>query len=164
MQQQMVLMVDLEKCTGCRICEMACSFHHYKIFNPTKSMIRIVKLEEVGIDVPIVCGHCLTAPCAEVCPTGAIQRDAKTGAVLISEEICIGCKVCMVACPFWAIAVDLENGVLVKCDLCEGDPECIKLCPREAIIYRVPDRTIMIKKREVAEKLSLPAAKMIRGA
>lgn len=130
-----MLIFDANLCTGCRACELACSFHCEGVFQPSKSRIRIVKLDEDGIDVPVGCEHCEDAVCIAVCPVKAIKRDERIYAVLIDSSICIGCKECMVACPFGAIQFDEEKRIFYKCDICEGEPECVKWCFTKAIQY-----------------------------
>ena len=151
---QKTLFLDVERCAGCGMCEIACAWHRTNTCNPAKSAIRILKNEEFGIDVPIVCSQCEEPPCIKVCPTNAISRDIKTGTVIVNELLCIGCKACMVACPFGAISIEMERGKIIKCDLCGGDPECVKVCPKEAIMYITYDRGTMKKKRAFMEKLS----------
>ncbi len=127
-----VLIPDPDRCTGCRICEMGCSMIKVKSANPVFSRIRVVKIEEKGIDYPLACLHCKDPPCMKSCPVGAIARD-ESGAVIIKDQACIGCKLCFVACPFGAISIN--NNMPVKCDLCKGDPFCAKICPANAINY-----------------------------
>jgi Fe-S-cluster-containing hydrogenase component 2 len=130
-----ILLIYPEKCTGCRICELVCSFHHYKEFNPSKSRIRIIKDERRGLDIPITCMNCMDAPCMSVCPVDAIRRDSETGIVKIYSEDCIGCKLCIMVCPLGAISIDPSNGTAMKCDLCNGTPKCVKFCPTGALQY-----------------------------
>ena len=73
-----MILISPEKCTGCRICEMACSLHNAGQCNPAKSRIRVLKKEIEGLDVPFLCQHCEDAPCREVCPTGAIYNRYRT--------------------------------------------------------------------------------------
>lgn len=122
-------------CTGCRACELACSFYCEGIFAPSKSRIRVVKMDWHGIDVPTGCQHCEDAPCMLVCPVKAIYRDEDTSAVLVDYDACIGCKECMVACPFGAMHFDEEKRIVYKCDLCFGKPECVNWCFTKAIEY-----------------------------
>ncbi len=123
-----------EKCVGCRSCELACSFEHYKENNPARALIYVVK-EEEGIDYPVICQHCDDAPCIEVCPKDAIIRDPDTNAVKILRDECIGCRACINVCPFGAIFVDPKTGDVFKCDLCDGNPKCAEICPVDAIIF-----------------------------
>ena len=137
-----------ELCTGCRICEMACSFARSGEFGPFKSAIWIWKDEEKGIDLPVFCRHCLRPPCQKVCPVGApqdgpIRRDSQSGAVILSTSNgCIGCLECLRTCPFAAIRMDPQKEELVKCDLCGGQPQCVEWCPTGAIRFvaaNIPD-------------------------
>lgn len=146
------LIFNAELCTGCRACELACSFHCDGVFQPTKSRIRIVKIDEEGIDVPIGCEHCEDAVCMAVCPVKAIKRE--NDAVLIDNSICIGCKECMVACPFGAINYDPGKKMFYKCDLCGGDPKCVKWCFTGAIEYSENvDKYLRRRQRKYALKV-----------
>jgi carbon-monoxide dehydrogenase iron sulfur subunit len=78
--------------------------------------------------IPWTCLHCEQAWCLEVCPAGAIGRSASTGAVEIDAEACAGCKMYLLACPYGAIRFDAQARVARKCDLCGGDPQCVKFC------------------------------------
>ncbi|RLF11493.1 MAG: 4Fe-4S dicluster domain-containing protein [Thermoprotei archaeon] len=155
-----------ERCTGCRACELACSFFCDGVFSPTRSRIRVVRIDEEGIDVPIGCAHCDNAPCMLVCPSPlAMYRDKDTGAVVINVDACIGCRSCMLICPFGAINHDAEKGFCYKCDLCHGDPECVKWCFTKAIEYVEDEEIRRSKRSRVAEevaKVSLEAARFIK--
>lgn len=146
------LIFDPEKCTGCRACELACSFSCEGVFSPSKSRIRVIKVDEEGIDVPIGCDHCDKAPCMLVCPTRAIDRDRGTGAVIIDVDTCIGCRLCMIACPFGVISYDAQRGLVYKCDLCRGDPECVKWCFTGALVYTDTASTTREKRTREAMK------------
>jgi len=133
MTTQKVIMVNPLLCTGCLECELVCSISKTGRANPADSRIKITKIIEGDVCLPIMCRQCDPAPCGQICPTGAIIRDARTGAVLIVHERCIGCKMCMIACPFGAISLDSSSNNVAKCDLCDGDPQCVKFCkPRPA--------------------------------
>ena len=147
-----VLLVNPERCTGCRICEAACSLHREKTCSPTRSRIHVLRWEAEGLDIPMVCWQCEDAPCEAVCPVKAIHRDSRTGAMLIDADLCIGCRQCMAVCPFGGITMS-ETGEMVKCDLCGGDPFCVKLCPTGALEYAKPSKYILAKKRDSALKI-----------
>ena len=81
------LVVDLEKCTGCRTCEMACSFMHYGEYNPTKSAIQVSIFTENAFFVPVVCFQCKKPFCEEVCPTGALTKNEIDGAFVVLVDV-----------------------------------------------------------------------------
>ena len=135
------LQIEPEKCTGCLQCEMACSYEATGLFNPAKSRIKVFTFHEEGRFVPYTCTQCEEAWCMHACPVEAIVVNEATGAKEILEDICVGCKVCTVACPFGTGNYDYENRVVIKCDLCGGDPQCAKACPTDAITYVDADHT-----------------------
>ena len=105
--------------------------------------------------MPVVCYQCdKLAYCQQICPTRAITRDAKEGIVRINFDKCIGCRLCLMACPFGAITWDTDQGIPIKCDLCNGDPECIKSCESKAIQYVEADRSNLIRMRENFNKFA----------
>lgn len=148
-----VLVADFQKCTGCRTCEMVCSLSHVRECNPAKSAVQIVKWEADGIDVPIICQQCEEPACMGICPVHAIKRDSATGAMLIDYDTCIGCRMCMVACPFGAIAYDADRRKPIKCDLCSGDPKCVKFCEPQALSFRSPVEAEYARKRLAGKRL-----------
>lgn len=144
------LSIDPNKCTGCLLCELACSLDNEGMFNPSKSRIKVFTFEDTGRFVPYTCTQCEEAWCLEACPTHAITIDRATGAKVVSDALCVGCKVCTIACPFGTINFSQDTGKVVKCDLCEGEPECAKACPTEAITYVDADWTGLDKMRASA--------------
>lgn len=135
------LTVHPEKCSGCRICEMACSMTHLGGFSPRKALVRVEinrflrsGVETSRIDVPTICLQCDPAPCSEVCPEGAIER-VESGAWVVDQGKCTGCRLCVEACPHGMIFIDSEKGIARKCDLCLGNPVCVRYCPMEALAF-----------------------------
>lgn len=123
------LLVDKKICTGCRLCEITCSMFHEKgRINTRKARIQVMSDILEGIDNPIVCKQCTRAPCMEACPVQAIELDQRLKIPRVIPERCIGCMACVEACPFSAMFFDRETGVAIKCDLCGGDPQCVKFC------------------------------------
>ncbi len=149
------LVLNYDKCTGCRICETACSVHHGLGANPERAMIHIVKLEGEAdvVSIPVKCMHCEDAPCEAICPVGAIATNAATGARQVDKEKCIGCSACVYVCPFGAALLDRSVGNAIICDLCDGDPLCARLCPFEALQYIRSDEVSAKLKRARTEKL-----------
>ncbi|TFG11869.1 4Fe-4S dicluster domain-containing protein [Candidatus Thorarchaeota archaeon] len=129
-----ILTVDVKKCTGCRNCELACSVEHYRLFNPSRSRIKVIKNENKGIILPMVCLQCEEPLCQEACPTGAIRPNSN-GTLYVVPEICIGCGSCVTACIYGGISIDPVTKKAAKCDLCEGNPACMKACEYGAIEY-----------------------------
>ena len=121
---QKSLHINPDKCTGCLQCEMACSYENYGIFNPAKSRIKVFDFHHTGRKVPYTCTQCDEAWCLHACPVEAIKVDAATGAKIVLDDVCVGCKVCTIACPFGTINYVQDTGKVQKCDLCGGDPAC----------------------------------------
>lgn len=160
----MQLKVDPQLCTGCRMCEMECSHAHEQRFGTAVSRIRVSKLEEVGIDYPVVCQQCKNAPCVAACPEGAMER-ADVGTIVVDAARCQRCGACVEACPFGAMNLHPETGLPLSCDLCGGSPSCVAGCPTGALKCeesRAPDRersrqlavTAQTKRAAYAEKIT----------
>lgn len=125
--KQMVFRTIAELCDGCRMCELTCSLTKTGTVNPYLACIKVTRNQE-GIPAPIICRHCKRPFCQEACPIlGAMTRLA-SGVVLVHEEHCTACMACAEACPFGAIQIGPGREIL-KCDLCGGDPVCVKYCP-----------------------------------
>ena len=147
-----VLMIDYEKCTGCRQCELVCSVCHEGVSNPSRSRISVIKWEAEGLYIPMSCQQCEDAPCKAVCPVKAIHRDPALGYVKVDYDVCIGCRLCVAACPFGAMNFDAVGNKVIKCDLCDGDPTCVRFCDVNALDYVNTAQMSMIKKRDAAER------------
>ena len=146
---------EREKCTGCRVCEAICSFVKEGEFNPVKSRVKVLLTvdRQIRYSVCVSCLQCEEAYCKAVCPAGAIgQNDA--GVKIVDENKCIGCKVCEIACPVGAIAVNSEKGVAIKCDLCadQEEPQCVKYCFTEALKYLPEERVPISLARSKSKK------------
>lgn len=123
------------ECAGCRTCEMACSLAHFGACSPLLSNIRVVEWTRIGLTVPMTCLQCEDATCMKACKVGAIQRDSKTGAMVVKDDVCVGCKMCILVCPVGGPALSPETRKMHKCDLCGGDPACVKWCPTGALKF-----------------------------
>ena len=129
----MGLAIDACKCTECKRCTIACSLAKSGIVRMSDSRIRI---EPNWPEIPEirVCRFedCAGQPCIDACPVSAIG--VKDGVVLIDIEKCIGCGACEAVCLYRAIRI--QDGVALKCDLCGGDPVCVKECVTGAIQWK----------------------------
>jgi carbon-monoxide dehydrogenase iron sulfur subunit len=148
------LYIDYQKCTGCRLCELVCAVKHDGFSNPVRSRIRVIKWEAEGLYVPMSCQQCEDAPCMNVCPVKAISRDEDLGLVMIDYDVCIGCRSCVVVCPFGAMSFNPIDRKVFKCDLCDGDPQCVRFCEEKAVDFVEVDEVSILKKRDAAQKLS----------
>jgi class I fructose-bisphosphate aldolase len=121
-----------EKCIGCRLCEIICSSSHGSSFSMAKARLHVKEAQgKYMISTCTLCGLC-----AKVCPTGAIKVNVELGILELEEEKCIGCGKCVEACPTEVLKLDERSKPLI-CDRCQGDPQCAKWCPVEAIITEV---------------------------
>ncbi|HUX03110.1 MAG: 4Fe-4S dicluster domain-containing protein [Phycisphaerae bacterium] len=143
-----MIVCRIERCLGCRSCELACAVEHSASKNllgalgeETAPQRRVRVEASGGRACAIQCQHCEDAPCIAVCPSGAINQRDEGGPVLIDAERCIGCKFCVVACPFGAIEMSRDGRAVVKCDLCierteAGQaPACVSACPTKALVF-----------------------------
>ena len=155
-----VLVTDYEKCTGCRICELVCSVKHEGVSNPSRSRIKVIKWESEGRYVPMSCQQCESAPCMLICPVKAISRDESLNRVKVDYDVCIGCRMCVAICPFGAMGFDVLAKKVMKCDLCDGDPQCARFCDVHAVSYLEANEQSVKKKKAVADKFSSIAQKV----
>jgi Fe-S-cluster-containing hydrogenase component 2 len=107
-----------------------------------------------GFELPMLCQQCEDAPCMAVCPKDALARDPVLGRVTLDYDLCIGCKLCVVACPFGGMGIDTVTRRVIKCDLCDGDPTCVRFCDPGALQYVPASSVSLMKKRDAGLKLS----------
>jgi len=163
-----VLMINIERCLACKSCEIACALAHSKsglleeALTESPRPQRRVTVEAVGeFGVPMQCRHCEDAPCIAVCPTAAIHRHQADGPVVIEQERCIGCKFCLMVCPFGVIDVSSDGKVMVKCDLCiertrvGQEPACVEACPTHALKLVDQMRLADARRQVAAQELAL---------
>ncbi len=147
------VIIDAQKCSGCRTCESYCALKHEGSCNPARARIHVVKWERDAIFVPIQCRRCEKPACEMVCPKHATHRNFATGAMEVDQERCIGCLSCAFACPFGATFADPVTGAVLKCDLCDGDPTCVKVCPCGALTYEDVSKEAYLKLVACADKI-----------
>jgi len=138
------IVVDANLCTGCETCESVCSFCHDGEFNPINTRIHRIRIEPI-LNVALACQKCDEAPCIRSCPEHALDKDDE-GSIVVDEDKCNGCGFCVRACDFGVMSLHLDTMKALTCDLCEGmkedfidpevgkkEPQCIAVCPKEAI-------------------------------
>ena len=131
-----IIHVHADACTGCKMCEMVCSLVHDKNgINPKNSRISIMEDADKGIYIPVVCQLCSDTPCIEACTGSALTRDEKTGAIIVDEDSCNACGLCIEACAYDAIFLHTEKNIACICDLCNGKPKCVEYCLQIALVF-----------------------------
>lgn len=134
-QPRMRLVHNPDICTACGICELTCSLAKDGVYSRELARLWLHRNYYRGqwdgtgrfrIDL---CLQCPWPACLYACPVEAISLDEETQARVIDEGACTGCRRCQEACPHGVIVYDAEKGVCGKCDLCGGDPECVRACP-----------------------------------
>lgn len=144
--QQYAFEVDLDACSGCKACVVACgslnglpdgaSFRRTGTLVGTRDELPVVRT------VTSACHHCAEPGCLTGCPADAYEKDPVTGVVRHLDDQCIGCQYCTLTCPYEVPAFDADRGIVRKCDLCHerlavGEaPACVQACPTEAIAIR----------------------------
>jgi Fe-S-cluster-containing hydrogenase component 2 len=113
------------------------------------ALIKVVKIEEMGIDFPVYCLQCKERHCAD-CPQSAITF-GPLGEVVVDPGLCTGCGTCEELCPIGAIEVHDELPHV--CDLCQGDPRCVKACTMGALIF-APDEKEAVSLKDLDKGLS----------
>lgn len=130
-----VVYVELDRCIACFSCQQACQFQQATQSNGSRANIFVhVDMEQRKIYTG-TCLQCETAACLEACPVDGIKRDPETGAVVIDKEICLGCSICVDACPYGYLQLDESIQAATKCDLCGGEPKCVQVCMAKALHF-----------------------------
>jgi len=157
------MVIDIKRCIGCYACQMVCKAEHN---TPPSVFWGRVLIKEEGrypsvrtTFLPVLCYHCQEPPCRDVCPTGATTKQGD-GLVLVDYDLCVGCRACMMACPYqnryyWdkspdtyfteggspyelTVPREFQKAVVQKCDFCRErlerglEPACVVTCPAEA--------------------------------
>lgn len=139
------IFVKLDKCVGCRQCEISCAVYHsrakelYAAVRETPKPKQRVRLATEGQAIYSVrCFHCEDARCVAACIGGAMRRDEETGRVYNIPERCIGCWMCVMVCPYGVIRRDEGIRKALKCDRCPDEevPACVRDCPTKALDIR----------------------------
>ncbi len=159
--QQYSFEVDLDACSGCKACVVAC--HTLNGLEEDESWRRVGAITIGGPEpeirhVTTACHHCEDPGCLNGCPVMAYEKDPLTGIVRHLDDQCIGCKYCTMTCPYEVPQYSSRLGIVRKCDMCQqrlsvGEaPACVQACPNEAIAIRLVD--IQSKEFPAGERLA----------
>ena len=161
-----IIVVKVDKCLGCKSCEIACAVER----SESKVLAEAIHehpAPEIGIGVekgnefatPLQCRQCEDAPCMAVCPTHALHRADTQSPVVIDGDLCVGCQLCVLACPFGVIRMDEDTHAIVKCDQCaqrlgRGEvPACVESCLTGALEFK--NMKELLKEKRDAYLLSI---------
>lgn len=122
-------------CSGCRACTVACAIAHTGEADPSRGAIQILRNAVEGYEFQAVCRQCEDPECVAACMAAALSVDPGDGGVLFDRDRCIGCWMCLMACPHHAIVRDEPNRKAIRCDRCEGreTPACVAACATFAV-------------------------------
>jgi Fe-S-cluster-containing hydrogenase component 2 len=160
------ILVNPDRCLGCHTCELACAEAHTEAGSVIGAVLagerlqprnKVLQVDHIKLSTQ--CRQCEDAPCVKVCPTGATYRTETYTAVDL--RLCIGCRLCVMVCPFGAIRVSTvtlggrDKKAAIKCDLCidrlEG-PACVEACPTNALSLKYPKKVIQQTTQATARK------------
>ncbi len=138
------MVIDLKKCYGCHSCSVACKAQYDVPLGVWRSWVKVSekgKFPDTKRNfLPVLCNHCKKPSCVSVCPTGATyQRD--DGIVVVSDDVCVGCKYCVINCPYDKRFIHPDKQVASKCDFCVDrvvngvEPSCVNTCPPRARVF-----------------------------
>jgi len=150
-QKARVAAVDASRCTGCELCRLVCSFKKEGKFDPGRSRIAVAQ-DDGGGFAPRVCHNCGEPPCVDACPAGAIRKRKEDGRVVLLNDKCQGCNMCVMVCPFNAIA--WRGGSCHACDGCEGAEGCAEICPPGAVRFVALNAESRRKRKDLAARLT----------
>lgn len=139
------LFYKVDKCLGCKSCEIACALAHSAV----NDVLKLIKEEarslprkkiyfSQGKNFPVSCRHCEDPKCVTACMAAALQYNKGKGLVLHDESRCVGCWMCVMACPYGAIRPNIKAKIPLRCDKCKDKdgPACVASCPTKAIIWQ----------------------------
>jgi Fe-S-cluster-containing dehydrogenase component len=136
--------IDLRKCIGCHACTIACKAEHDIPVGVNRCWVKTVEQgtfpDTRRFFFPVLCNQCDEAPCAKICPTNALFK-RRDGIVDLNGDSCIGCRACMVACPYDQLFIDPNTHTAEKCNFCANRvenellPACVSVCPTECRIF-----------------------------
>ena len=157
--------IDLRKCIGCHACTIACKAEHEIPVGVNRCWVKTVEKgtfpDTRRFFFPVLCNQCDEAPCAKICPTNALFK-RRDGIVDLHGDSCIGCRACMVACPYDQLFIDPNTHTAEKCNFCANRvenqllPACVSVCPTECRIFGdLDDPSSEVAKIAMMESMSV---------
>ena len=157
--------IDLKKCIGCHACTIACKSEHDVPLGVNRCWVKTVEKgtfpETQRFFLPVLCNQCEEAPCMKICPTGALYP-RHDGIVDLNGDACIGCRACMVACPYDQLFIDPNTRTAEKCNFCANrienrlEPACVSVCPTDCRIFGdLDDATSRVSKIVQRDKFTV---------
>lgn len=165
---------DEERCIGCFGCEVHCKLEHDLPVGPRRIRIIQVGPKVVGgrlktVFVAMRCFHCERPACVSVCPTSAMQK-RDDGIVWVDEDACIGCLVCIEACPYGAPQFNPKTNKITKCDYCKDRvdkglwPSCATKCSSKALYFGDINKFLTITRERKARLIAEAVESQETGA
>ena len=173
-----MIVIDEQRCLACKTCVLECAMAHSQAGTLVEALsaetlpqprVHVEPLGDFGM--PLQCRHCEDAPCIMVCPTEAIRRFDPDGPVILDQQRCIGCKFCMMVCPFGVIDISRDGKAMIKCDLClklteagqeEPQPACVAACPTGALRFEEVTEYLRRRRRQAVERLAAGAERNVK--
>jgi len=129
-EKKPLIKFDPNKCAFCKICEQSCAEFHYGKYGTSHARITVVRRGPLAFRYNM-CTRCAKRYCIAACPKRALTY--KGGNIVVDPALCDSLGLCVKACPFHGIRINPETGKPIICDLCGGDPSCVKACPKTAL-------------------------------
>jgi len=168
-----LFVLDLDRCTGCAACVVACNNENEVAAGLSWRRIHTFNQQRLATSpvfhFTLACNHCLEPACLHNCPANAFTKDPSTGAVLIDQESCIGCRYCAWVCPYEAPRYNSDIGIMEKCTFCEHrlsedfPPACVTACPTDALRFERNDDPASVQHPGFPETGLQPAVRVVGG-
>ena len=168
-----IFILDLDRCTGCAACMVACNTENEVADGLRWRRIHTFNHQRLAtapvFHFSLACNHCLEPACLHNCPANAYSKDPSTGAVLIDQDSCIGCRYCAWVCPYDAPQYNSDVGIMEKCTFCEHRlsdnrlPACVTACPTDALRFERNDEPALVQHPGFPETGLQPAVRVVGG-
>ncbi len=162
-----MIVISEQYCLGCKTCVIECAMAHSdaatlaqaaQSSSPPQARVHVDGLDSGAM--PLQCRHCEDAPCMMACPTEALDRATPQSPVILNADLCIGCRICMMVCPFGVIELSRNGKAATKCDLCAArtqkgeEPACVAGCATGALTYQDADEFLRQRRQEAGKKIA----------